>query len=106
MEFSLLDVQKYPSYEIIHLYKTRYKVEGLIEELKIWFGGDILRSKTVAGVRKELYARIVACNIIHWIMLNAAKKYKKDVHPSYPPGHRMSLFRQGCKKRTHAENHN
>ena len=75
---SLLDAKKYPVAEIKELYKKRWKVETLIEEIKIWLGSDVLRSKTAEGIRKELYARIVAGNLIHWLVLKAAKKYNKD----------------------------
>jgi len=75
---SLLDSKKYPAHEIKDLYKKRWKVEILIEEIKIWLGSDVLRSKTASGIYKELYARIIAGNLIHWLILKAAKKYKKD----------------------------
>ena len=75
---SLLDNKKYPVAEVKTLYKKRWKVEGLIEEIKIWLGSDVLRSKTAPSVRKELYARIVAENLIHWLILKAAKKHQKD----------------------------
>ncbi|MBI4777578.1 IS4 family transposase, partial [Candidatus Desantisbacteria bacterium] len=75
---SLLDAKKYPKQEIILLYKKRWKVEGLIEEIKIWLSADILRSKTKGGIYKELYARVIAFNLIHWLILKAAKKHQKD----------------------------
>jgi len=75
---SLLDPNKYPTQEIKHVYKRRWKVETLIEELKIWLGSDVLRSKTAPGIYKEVYARIVAGNLIHWLILKAAKKHKKE----------------------------
>ena len=75
---SLLDARQYPAQEIKDLYKKRWKVETLIEEIKIWLGSDILRSKTAEGIHKELYARIVAGNLIHWLILKAAKKHNKD----------------------------
>lgn len=75
---SLLDAREYPATEIKELYKKRWKVETLIEDIKIWFGSDVLRSKTAEGIRKELYARIVAGNLVHWLVLKAAKKYNKN----------------------------
>lgn len=73
---SLLDPQLYPAQEICGWAKKRWKIEGLIEELKIWLGADILRSKTVEGIYKELYARVVALNLIHWLILKAAAKHQ------------------------------
>ena len=76
---SLLDAKKYPGQEIKLLYKKRWKVEGLIEEIKVWLSADILRSKTKDGIYKELYARIIAFNLIHWLILKAGKKHQKDI---------------------------
>ena len=75
---SLLDPRKYPATEIRILHKKRWKVEGLIEEIKLNLGADILRSKTAEGIHKEIYARVIAFNLIHWMILNASKKHKKD----------------------------
>lgn len=75
---SLIDPAKYSAGEIRDLYRKRWRVETLIEEQKIWLGSDVLRSKTAAGIRKEIYARIVAGNLIHWLILKAAKKHKKN----------------------------
>ncbi|MBI4357420.1 MAG: transposase, partial [Gammaproteobacteria bacterium] len=75
---SLLDAGLYPAQEVCGWLKKRWKVEGLIGELKGWIGADVLRSKTVEGIRKELYARIFGLNLIHWLILKAAKKHKKE----------------------------
>ncbi len=73
---SLLDAKQYPAQEIKDLYRKRWVVETLIEEQKVWLGSDVLRSKTAEGISKELYARIVAGNLIHWLVLKACKKHK------------------------------
>lgn len=73
---SLLDAQRYPAQEIKDLYRKRWVVETLIEEQKVWLGSDVLRSKTAEGISKELYARIVAGNLIHWLVLKACDKHK------------------------------
>ncbi len=75
---SLLDPEQYPAHEIQAWYKKRWKVEGLIEELKVWLGTDVLRSKTGEGVLKEIYARIIGLNLMHWLILKAAKKHDKS----------------------------
>lgn len=72
---SLLNSHQYPAHEILTWYKKRWKVEGLIGELKVWLGADVLRSKTKDGVLKEIYARIIGLNLIHWLILKAAKKH-------------------------------
>lgn len=73
---SLLDAKKYPGNDVKDLYKKRWTVETLIEEQKIWLGSDVLRSKTAEGISKEIYARIIAGNLIHWLILKAARKHK------------------------------
>lgn len=75
---SLLDANQYPREEIRQWYKKRWKVETLIEELKVWLGADILRSKTPEGIHKELYARILGMNLIHWLILKASQKHGKS----------------------------
>lgn len=76
---SLLSAEQYPADEIRALYQRRWLVEGLIGEIKIWLGADVLRSKTVEGIRKELYARIIAFNLIRWLILKAAKEHGEKV---------------------------
>lgn len=76
---SLLDPKRYPAHEIQDWYKKRWKIETLIEELKIWLGADVLRSQTAEGVLKELYARMIALNLIHWLILKAAGKHNKKI---------------------------
>ena len=75
---SLLDRKQYPADEIRQWYRRRWKVETLIEELKIWLGADILRSKTPEGIYKELYARLVGMNLIHWLILKATQKHNQE----------------------------
>lgn len=75
---SLLDNKKYPAEEIKLWYKRRWKVEGLIEEIKIALGADVLRSKTAEGIHKELYARVIAFNLTHWVILKTCRKYQKS----------------------------
>lgn len=76
---SLLDPREYPAHEIQAWLKKRWKVETLIEEIKIGVGADILRSKTVAGIYKELYARIIGLNLIHWLILKASRQHAQEV---------------------------
>lgn len=73
---SLLCDKKYPADEIRALYQRRWLVEKLIAEIKIWLGADVLRSKTEEGINKELYARIIAFNLIRWLILKAAKQHE------------------------------
>jgi hypothetical protein len=75
---SLLDPKKYPASEIVSWQKKRWKIETLIEEMKIWLGADILRSRSAEGICKEIHARIMGLNLIHWLILKAADKHHQE----------------------------
>jgi hypothetical protein len=76
---SLLDVKQYPAEEIARIYLKRWRIEMVFEQLKIKGGADLLRSKSVDGIHKEVAARICAINIIRTIMLQAAAADGVDV---------------------------
>jgi len=69
---SLLDVEAYPAREVAERYLRRWRIETLIREAKVGLGADVLRSRTPAGVRKELAARLAALNLVRGLMLEAA----------------------------------
>lgn len=75
---SLLDEQEYPADEIVALYARRWRIETLFRQVKIRLSGDVMRSRTPEGVRKEIAARFVALNIVRTIMLEAAIKHNCD----------------------------
>ncbi len=76
---SLLDAQLYPADEIAQLYLKRWRIETLFGQLKVNCSADLLRSKTVVGVHKEVAARICAINIVRLIMLESAASSGVDV---------------------------
>lgn len=69
---SLLDAEAYPAREVAERYLRRWRIETLIREAKVGLGADVLRSRTPAGVRKELAARLAALNLVRGLMLEAA----------------------------------
>lgn len=75
---SLLDPKKYPASEVVSWQKKRWKIETLIGEMKIGLGADILRSRSALGIYKEIYARIMGLNLIHWLILRSARKYRQE----------------------------
>ena len=75
---SLLDAAEYPAREIVELYARRWRIETLFLQLKRRLSADVLRSKTPAGVRKELAACIAALNIVRTILLEAAATHGQD----------------------------
>jgi DDE family transposase len=75
---SLLDARAYPAAQIAKLYLKRWRIETSMRELKIGMGADVLRSKTPAGVRKEVAARMIALNVVHSIVLEAAATHEVE----------------------------
>jgi hypothetical protein len=75
---SLLDAKLYPAREIAELYSRRWRIETLFLEIKGVLGADVLRSLTPDGVRKELAARMLACNVVRSIILEAANEHGRD----------------------------
>jgi hypothetical protein len=75
---SLLDPAAYPADEIVELYGRRWRIETLLRELKVRLGADVLRSRTVDGVQKELAARTIALNVLRTILLQAAAEHDLD----------------------------
>ena len=75
---SLLDAKRYPAREIVELYMWRWRIETLFREVKIDLSADVLRSHTPSGVRKEIIARLLAVNIVHLVILEAAEQHQID----------------------------
>lgn len=69
---TLLDPQKYPKKAIAELYGLRWEVETNIRHLKTTMKMDVLRSKTVEGIMKELYVFCLVYNLIRKVMLKIA----------------------------------
>jgi Transposase DDE domain len=77
---SLLDADEYPAEELVELRLTRWKIETNIRHLKITLGMEMLKCKTLAGVRKERKIFILVYNLIHLQMIRAAKQQGVNVH--------------------------
>jgi len=75
---SLLDADRYPAQELAELYARRWRIETLFREVKVNMSADVLRSKTPAGIRKEIAARLIAVNIVRMIILEAALQHNVD----------------------------
>ncbi len=68
---TLLDAIEYPIGELMRLYESRWSVELDLIHLKTTLGMDVLRSKTHHLVRKELYAYLLAYNLLRTLMWEA-----------------------------------
>jgi hypothetical protein len=75
---TLLDDKAYPPRDIADLYLRRWKVELFLKDIKITMGMDILRGKTPALIRKELWMHIVAYNLIRLLMAQASSRHGGD----------------------------
>ena len=75
---SLLDDKQYPATEIVTLYGRRWRIETVLEQLKIRLTADVLRSHSPEGLRKEFAARCIALNIVHSVILEAASVHHVD----------------------------
>ena len=71
---SLLNSQIYPADEIAALYRKRWLAELDIRTIKSTMGFDILRGQTPEMLRKELWAALLAYNLIRQTMLAAAHR--------------------------------
>ena len=69
---TLLDRRKYPREKLIDLYYRRWEIELRLRDIKTTMGLELLRCKTPAGCRKELYMGLTAYNLIRAVMLDAA----------------------------------
>lgn len=77
---TLLDAKQYPKQAITDLYGQRWHVETNLRHLKVTLGMDVLRTKSLAGVRKELAMFAIAYNLVRLVMLEAGKR--QGVPPS------------------------
>lgn len=71
---TLLDPQLYPAFELAELYGQRWQVETNLRHLKQTLHMDVLRTKTVAGMHKELAMLALVYNLVRLVMLQAAER--------------------------------
>lgn len=71
---TLQDRIKYPARDLAKLYEQRWRVEVDLRHLKITLGLDVLKSKTDAGVRKEVLLFGIVDNLVRRVMQAAARR--------------------------------
>lgn len=76
---TLLDAQEYAREDLADLYRERWLAELDIRAIKCSLGMDVLRCKSPEMVRKEIWACLLAYNLIRQTMLQAA--YASDQSP-------------------------
>jgi len=73
---TLLDDQNYPPDKLVELRLRRWQVEVDLRHLKTTMGLEVLKCKTVEGVRKELAVFGLVYNLVRMVMLDAARRQK------------------------------
>jgi hypothetical protein len=76
---TLMDADLYTADALARLYGQRWEVETNLRHLKQTLGMDVLRTKSVAGVHKELAMFALVYNLVRLVMLRAAER--QDVPP-------------------------
>ena len=73
---TLLDPERYPPQEILQAYLRRWRLEMCLDDLKTTLKMDQLRGHSPAMVHKELYARLIAHNLVRCLMAQAAATHQ------------------------------
>jgi hypothetical protein len=76
---TLVDAELYPAAELATLYGQRWQVEIDLRHLKQTLRMDVLRTKTVSGIHKELAMFALVYNLVRLVMLEAAHRQKVAV---------------------------
>jgi putative transposase len=71
---TLMDPREYPKEEIAALYRKRWLAELDIRAIKATLGMDVLRAKTPAMVRREIWTCLLAYNLIRKSILQSASE--------------------------------
>jgi hypothetical protein len=72
---TLLDPELYPAQEILHAYLQRWRLEMCLDDLKTSLQMESLRGRTPETVRRELYTRLTAHNLIRCLMAQVASEH-------------------------------
>lgn len=76
---TLLDPEQFPVAELARLYRLRWDAEINLRSLKTMMHMDVLRCHTPEMVRKEIWAHLLAYNLIRTVIAQAALQH--DKHP-------------------------
>jgi hypothetical protein len=72
---TLLDAEAYATDDLAQLYRARWSAELDLRSLKQTLQMDVLRCKTPELVRKEVWAHVLAYNLIRAVMAQAATRH-------------------------------
>jgi hypothetical protein len=77
---TLLDAERYPAEEIAKLYELRWQVEVDLRDLKGTLGLEVLKSKQVATIQKEVLVFVLVHNLVRLVMIKAAHQQRVKPH--------------------------
>ena len=72
---TLLDAEVYPAREILQAYLRRWRLEMCLDDLKTTLELEMLRSRSPQMLQKEIYAHLIAHNLIRCAMAQAATEH-------------------------------
>lgn len=72
---TLLDAERYPAREILQAYLRRWRLEMCLDDLKTTLELEMLRSRSPQMLHKEIYAHLIAHNLIRCAMAQAATEH-------------------------------
>jgi hypothetical protein len=72
---TLLDAQRYPAQEILQAYLRRWRLEMCLDDLKTSLQMEMLRARSPTMLQKEIYAHLIAHNLIRCTMAQAAAEH-------------------------------
>jgi Transposase DDE domain len=75
---TLVDAAAVTAADLAELYRARWQAELDLRSLKVTLGMDVLRCKAPAMVRKEVWAHLLAYNLIRGVMAQAAEELGCD----------------------------
>lgn len=76
---TLLDPKLYPAQAILEAYLRRWRLEMCLDDLKTTLHMEFLRSRSPEMVQKEMYARLIAHNLIRCTMAKAAAEHHQPL---------------------------
>lgn len=69
---TLLDAELFTLADLAALYQRRWQIELCFRDLKTTMGMEVLKGKSLSSVEKEITMRLIAHNLVRFIMLEAA----------------------------------
>jgi len=72
---TLLDPQLYPAQEILQAYLRRWQLEMCLDDLKTSLQMESLRGRRPETLQREMYARLIAHNLVRCTMAQAASQH-------------------------------